>query len=342
MNKISVIVPVYNTEKYLNKCINSLLRQTYKNIEIILIDDGSTDSSGSICDEYAQNYANIQVRHIENGGQGRARNIGVSLAGGEYIMFCDSDDYYDSDMVEYLYNSIKDTPNIKIAMCGLKFLFGYKTLNRIVYEKPFVADFDKIISLYFNENKIISSPVNKIYHKSVFEKLKYPEDMIYEDRYISLPMFIQFPEIYMCGEAKYNYVIRQNSTIQSSFSDKNLDYLKVLEQEKILLSEYPQFDKQIIYSYNDGIEFLLRKIISGGYSKNKEAYNRLLEKLKENTEQNKQIFDNSNFKKWQKFYKYKHIAIWSYSFRNYVGKIIHKLQMITKNSVESVMTEEGK
>lgn len=327
MSKISIIVPVYNVEKYLNKCVDSLLSQTYSNIEIILIDDGSNDSSGIICDEYASKFSNIIVKHIENGGQGRARNIGISMASGEYIMFCDSDDYYDYDMVEYLYNAIEDETQIKIAMCGLKFVFSDDRIEeRLVFNEDFVTDFNTILNMYFNEDKIVSSPVNKIYHKSVFDDLKYPENMIYEDRYISLPMFIKFPTIHVCSKAKYNYILRKGSTIQSSFSIKNMDYIKVLEQEKKLLSEYPAFNNQVVYSYNNGLEMLLRKIIIDGYFNNKEYYNIVLLKLKENTKENKEFFIKKDLFRWCKYYKLKYITIFAYSFRNKIGKLIRMLK----------------
>lgn len=107
MELVSVIVPVYNVEQYLEKCIDSIINQTYKNLEIILIDDGSTDSSGKICDSYAARDKRIKVIHQENGGLAVVRNIGVSAASGEYIMFVDSDDYIDTEIVQFLYEQSK-------------------------------------------------------------------------------------------------------------------------------------------------------------------------------------------------------------------------------------------
>ncbi len=328
MKLISVIVPIYNVEKYLNKCVDSLLSQTYSYVEIILIDDGSTDNSGNICDDYQKKYDNVIVKHIENGGQGRARNIGLSNANGEYVMFCDSDDFFDVDMIEYLYNSIKDTPEIKIAMCGLRLLFDNGLEERIVYDKSYITDLDKILYMYFNEDKLVSSPVNKIYHKSVFDNLKYPEDMIYEDRFISLPMFLQFPNIYICGQAKYNYFIRNGSTIQASFSDKNLDYLKVLEQEKKLLCDYPKYAKEIICSYNDGIEMLLLRIISSGYRNNKQKYKLLTTLLKDNIENNSDVLSIKERRHWQKYYKFKYLILFYYKTRRVVGRCLRKFKMV--------------
>ena len=102
MEKVSIVVPVYNVEDYLKYCVDSLINQSYKNIEIILVDDGSTDDSGRICDEYAQEDDRVRVLHIENGGLSNARNTGVNVASAEWVIFIDSDDYYDRRTVEYL------------------------------------------------------------------------------------------------------------------------------------------------------------------------------------------------------------------------------------------------
>ena len=114
---ISIIIPVYNVEKYLDKCINSVLMQTYKNIEILLINDGSTDSSGQICESYAKKDSRIKVIHKENGGLSDARNVGIEHSTGSYIMFVDSDDYIDCNMASVLYNLLNST-NSDMAICN--------------------------------------------------------------------------------------------------------------------------------------------------------------------------------------------------------------------------------
>lgn len=119
---ISVIVPVYNVEKYLHKCINSILNQTYKNLEIILIDDGSTDNSGKICDEYALKDNRIKVIHKENGGLSSARNAGLDICSGDYIGFVDSDDYIAEDMYEYLYVNLKKIMRMLLCVIFIMFL----------------------------------------------------------------------------------------------------------------------------------------------------------------------------------------------------------------------------
>lgn len=114
---ISIIVPVYNVEKYLNKCIDSIINQTYKNIEIILVDDGSTDNSGKICDEYLLRDSRIKVIHKNNGGLSSARNEGINISSGEYIGFVDSDDWVEPNMYEEMYKKILYS-NADIVDCG--------------------------------------------------------------------------------------------------------------------------------------------------------------------------------------------------------------------------------
>lgn len=149
MYKVSVIVPVYNAEKYLNRCVDSLLSQTLKDIEIILVDDGSKDSSPAICDEYAEKHDNVTVLHIENGGPARARNKGIEIAKGDYIGFADSDDYCHVEQFEKLYNNAKEN-NSDIAMCSF-FVDNTKEI------KPVNIAFDSLCSSNDEiKNRIIS------------------------------------------------------------------------------------------------------------------------------------------------------------------------------------------
>lgn len=149
MYKVSVIVPVYNAEEYLHRCVDSLLNQTLKDIEIILVDDGSKDSSPAICDEYAEKHDNITVLHLENGGPARARNKGIEIAKGDYIGFADSDDYCHVEQFEKLYNNAKEN-NSDIAMCSF-FVDNTKEI------KPVNIAFDSLCSSNDEiKNRIIS------------------------------------------------------------------------------------------------------------------------------------------------------------------------------------------
>ena len=131
---ISVIIPIYNVEQYLDRCIDSVKKQTYTNLEIILVDDGSPDNCGKMCDEYAEDDKRIKVIHKENGGLSDARNAGIEIATGEYITFIDSDDYVSLDYVEYMYKLLKDA-GAKLSICGVMDVWKIRTLKMKIVKK---------------------------------------------------------------------------------------------------------------------------------------------------------------------------------------------------------------
>jgi len=156
--QISIVVPVYNVEQYLEKCVNSIINQTYKNLEIILIDDGATDSSGKLCDELAKIDNRIKVYHKENGGLSDARNYGVERATGDYIGFVDSDDCIDSEMYEKLYEAIRKE-NVDVAECNLKIiypdreeLFTEQNYYNVCTKQEYLEEYLKIILKYLFQN----------------------------------------------------------------------------------------------------------------------------------------------------------------------------------------------
>ena len=156
--KVSIIVPIYNVEKYLNNCLNSIVNQTYPNLEIILVNDGSTDSSLEIIQEYSKKYKNIICINIDNHGQGYARNVGLKKATGEYVMFIDSDDYVDLKIVEKLANSIKDSD---IAICNI-----YKVIN---YKNELFVNYHEFGNNQINMMLSHPGPVAKLYRKEILK-----------------------------------------------------------------------------------------------------------------------------------------------------------------------------
>ena len=134
---ITIVVPVYNVEKYLRKCIDSILNQTYKNLEIILVDDGSPDNCGQICDEYAKKDNRIKVIHKENGGVSQARNVGIDNSNGEFIAFVDPDDYIEKEMLYKLKNNIE---NVDLSGCGSQKILGNNIIEQFVVEKDVAID----------------------------------------------------------------------------------------------------------------------------------------------------------------------------------------------------------
>lgn len=185
MCMVSIIVPIYNVEKYLEECLDSLLRQTYKDIEIILVDDGSQDYSPEICDKYAQKDARIRVIHKQNAGVSAARNTGIDHAEGEYIMFCDSDDVAHPQWVEYHVRAINENPDSFIVSDLVKFLdnrSNYQLLKFDTYKCTFYEIFIKYLS-GFPFNKIFSREIIKANHLYFDEAVPLAEDVIFNANY---------------------------------------------------------------------------------------------------------------------------------------------------------------
>ena len=185
MNLISIIVPVYNVEKYFDECVKSILNQSYKNIEIILVNDGSTDNSGNLCDNYATIDPRIKVIHKENGGLSDARNFGMKNANGEYFSFIDSDDYIDKYFIENLYNAlISQGDDCKISMCRFT-----RNINDFSNDKSIAnkVDSNEVLKdiLYQNDDSLYSVAAwNKLYHKTVFNSIIFPKGFINEDMFV--------------------------------------------------------------------------------------------------------------------------------------------------------------
>ena len=223
---ITIIVPVYNVEKYLRKCIDSILCQTYENLQIILVDDGSTDDSGAICDEYGVKDNRIEVIHKANGGLSSARNAGLNIAIGEYVAFVDSDDYIANDMVETACNAIT-CQNADICIFNIKWIYE----NGDVYDKVSPSPIsDELITKDQAFNKLCSSTyfyyvtvVNKLYKRAVFNNLRFPVGKLHEDEFTVHYIFNACEKIVSVKKELYFYVQRENSIMHSRVSIKRLD-----------------------------------------------------------------------------------------------------------------------
>lgn len=256
---ISIIVPVFNVEKYIERCVKSLRKQTLDCLEIILVDDGSTDNSSMICDWLAEQDDRIKVIHNQNSGVSRARNIGLAAANGVYVGFVDSDDYVDFSMYEKLFNAINETDS-DLSCCGVlqKELDGF---TRKIYgtNKQYVYTKEDIINDFFDNQQIkdyMYSPCNKLYRRDVIGKLRFHgnlrmgEDFLFVFEYIG-----KSTRICIHDECLYTYEKRENSAMTSSFSDKRMDYLKSVEIiEDICKRKYPfVLQKALIWGYQHRI-----------------------------------------------------------------------------------------
>lgn len=238
--KISIIVPVYNVEKYLHRCINSILAQTFTDFEIILINDGSTDSSGKICDEYAQQYENIIVFHSENKGASLARKIGLQKANGEYVAFVDSDDFVSVDYIESLYNLIVKY-NTHISACGVCLIKDENDITQLpASTKDCVLDFDTLMRRFFKYE--FWGFWGKIYHKSLFDNIIFPLETVSEDYYVMAQIFMNEKKMAITNNQMYYYEKHEGSLSSLKLSSRSFDeFPNVVNTYNLIKQHYPQY-----------------------------------------------------------------------------------------------------
>lgn len=296
--KISIVVPVYNIEQYLESAINSLINQTYKNLEILLVDDGSTDSSPNICDEYAKRDNRIRVFHQKNSGVSCARNLGIDMATGEYIGFCDGDDTVDCDMYEFLYNGIKNN-NADISMCDVRFVFENNNIKEIATGKETLWNCAKDFSVDFCKNNIRIGVYTKLFKSEICKATKFNETLkINEDRLFCYETALKANQIYLNDVAKYSYYRRTNSSSTTCFTEKFNDIITVADMIYDLSEKH--FPNSTAYAMAQKVTFYLRyyKLAylrhSIGKFADKEKY--IIETLKKYNSQKGKKYYNKNDK----------------------------------------------
>ena len=220
---ISVIVPIYKVEKYLDKCILSILHQTYNNLEVILVDDGSPDNCGSICDQYARVDSRIKVIHKSNGGLSEARNVAIDAMKGEYVAFVDSDDSITPDYIEVLYGLIE---KFHAQMSVVDFAFDYENvtlhLEKRKYKEKCFSNQDAIEEMFY-QGDFDDYAWCKLYQRSLFNDIRFPKGLLYEDTYVSYRIMALCDKIAYCNKQMYNYLIREDSIEGQPFSAAKLD-----------------------------------------------------------------------------------------------------------------------
>ncbi len=222
---ISVIVPIYNVEKYIERCVKSLEHQSYKNLEIILVDDESPDRCPLMCDEYAKYDLRIKVIHKKNGGLSDARNAGLDIATGKYIAFVDSDDWVESDFVETLYMNAKKE-NADISIIGAALVWDNGKKRPISQEKGYyVFDRETAIKEMLIQKKFSCIVCQKLYKKEIFDTVRFPVGKLYEDVAISMPTFLKAKRVVVSSKLSYNYYQRSDSIVNSKFDKRKLYFL---------------------------------------------------------------------------------------------------------------------
>lgn len=278
---ISIIVPVYKVEKYLERCVKSIQKQTYTNLEIILVDDGSPDRCGQLCDEFAKLDKRIKVYHKENGGISDARNYGIDKATGEYIGFVDSDDYIHESMYEKLYEAIKKSGTM-ISECGLTRV--YKNTLRPHYEGKdyfLVLDKQEYLKEFLENRKVYGSVWCKLIHRDIVKKIKFSVGMIYEDALYNLELIKNVDKFTLISDSYYYYYIREDSYTTKPFNNRSMDYIDVIEKiSEYTLVNFPEFKEQLLTRVAFAYVSIFNQLIEVDNYKNKKEYKILKNKLK--------------------------------------------------------------
>lgn len=245
---ISIVIPIYNVEAYLKICIESVLVQTYTNIEILLVNDGSPDNCGKICNEYALIDNRIKVIHKENGGLSDARNIALDIIEGEYVTFIDSDDSVAPDYIETLYNLIKEY-NVTLSISGFIHVYEGKEENKIdgkSLSKGFLSAFNAIETMFY-QNKFETSAWGKLYKKELFgNEIRYPKGLLYEDLPTTYKLILKAGNVAYTNKRTYYYLLRKDSIQCSKFNTKKLDILKVADMMlENIQNNYPSLSNSL-------------------------------------------------------------------------------------------------
>ena len=242
MPLISVIIPVYKVEKYLDKCVESVVNQTYKNLEIILVDDGSPDNCPAICDKWGEKDVRIKVIHKPNGGLSDARNVGIDNCIGEYITFIDSDDYITENYVQKLVDAIMQN-NADIAMCNFckvdenDNIINENLANKL---KDCVTTGENILYRYFDYNGTAMSLVIsccKLYKRNLFENLRFEIGRLNEDEFMFFPLFMKVNKAVMLKDKLYYYLQRDGSVMHSEINEEKIMSVYIFHNERLKFVE---------------------------------------------------------------------------------------------------------
>ena len=310
---ISVIVPVYNVEKHLEKCIKSILNQTYKDFEIILIDDGSTDKSSQICDEFAIKYNKIKVLHQQNRGQGSARNAGLEIAKGDYIAFIDSDDFIHPDYLRLLFQASTET-DADISICNYLLFENDEIVSFENEEIKTITEFNNynvfLPDIVFNYRQQVMLEVvwNKLYKRKLFNEIRFPEVKIHEDTGIYYKLLFSSKKIVFIENTLYFYYKNQKGTMASGFSEKKFACINFYLEEIDFFKKVSEKDKK----YNNIVKqssLRCAKVFYGFYLNNAEydfknstLANDLKNEIKNVVKKNKAIQMNYDNYELYKFY----------------------------------------
>lgn len=277
---ISIIVPVYKVELYLDKCIESIVNQTYKNLEIILVDDGSTDQCPDKCDKWALKDARIEVIHKKNGGLSDARNEGIKKTTGEYIIFIDSDDWIENNMIEIMMQALLKE-KADICACGIR--YNYDTHSKDLTTKYYTGNSSQTLARLYNNTMFPVAAWNKLYRRELWDKVLFPKGKICEDAFTTYLLIDAAKKIVQIPDVLYNYRIRPNSIMTSQYSHKNMDQEEAWRENYMFMrKKYPEHIKKSFDFYLFRVNNLIHTMNKVDQQKFNKDYNYLKGILKKN------------------------------------------------------------
>jgi glycosyltransferase involved in cell wall biosynthesis len=277
---ISVIIPVYNTEAYLSKCVDSVLNQSHRDIELILVDDGSTDQSGNMCDEYSQKDDRVKVIHKRNGGAADSRNAGLDVAKGVYIGFVDSDDWIEEKMYETLLNILKSS-DVYVACCErMSTDKEYKPLLKEDIIVKRIKKEDALKSTFF-PLMIKNAVWDKLYKREVFDDIRFQNGNFAEDTPAMYTILHRYGDVMYTNARLYHYSIREDSVTTLSFNPRKMHHIGMFKERIGFMAEnYPQF---IDLSYKTYLSILnhyyFMSFDKTGHDKFKEEHETVIEEI---------------------------------------------------------------
>jgi len=274
--KISIIVPVYKVEQYIHKCIDSILMQNFENFELILVDDGSPDICGEICDRYADKDKRIKVIHKENGGLSSARNAGLEIAKGDYIGFVDSDDWIEPDMYELLYGMCAEH-RCDVAICSSQIHYSNKIV--ISSNHPFIIHDRNTAMKTMLEGKLYDEVVwTKLFKRNLLEDIKFPVGMSYEDTAFTYKVIHKCKKVCFIGEPKYHYIKRDNSMMDRAVKEVKIDSVLIYDEMcKFMERYYKELYSLVILKLGNCSMVVLNLIsMSGRFNEHKVKYYKVI------------------------------------------------------------------
>lgn len=318
MPKVSVIVPAYNVEKYLNRCIDSILAQTFTDFELILVDDGSPDNCGKMCDEYAEKDKRIHVIHKENGGLSDARNVGIDWmfanSNSEWMTFIDSDDWIHPCYLEKLYYAVTES-RLKISSCLAKRTSTY-IIDDLTASKSTVESSEDVYTQFGKH--ALSYAVARLYHRSLFEKVRYPKGRLFEDVFTTYRLLLSVDRIAYIPQELYYYFYNENGIVHQQWSPKRMDEFDAYEEQLEFLSRHPEFQKTykvIQKDYMQEISYSYYKLNNSNYHDKDKYLSILSEKMRSAIKQYKKLSGISlknNIEYYEIAYPKQMIHYWRY------------------------------